>query len=43
LLFLGEDKLDEHDLPHRTKATTLLLEEYKKKHLKIVDDIHVST
>jgi len=42
LLYIGENKLDEDDLPHRTKATIMILEEYKKKHMKVVNDIQVS-
>ncbi|KAL4066845.1 hypothetical protein J3A83DRAFT_4059532, partial [Scleroderma citrinum] len=42
LLYLGDNRLDEHDLPHCTQATTLLLEEYKKKHLTIIDNINNS-
>lgn len=43
LLYIGEDNLDEHDLPHRTKATMMILEEHKKKHMEIVHDIQASS
>ncbi|KIM61777.1 hypothetical protein SCLCIDRAFT_121117, partial [Scleroderma citrinum Foug A] len=42
LLYIGEDKLEEHDLPHCTKATIMILEEYKKKHMEIVYNIQNS-
>ncbi|KAI6036717.1 hypothetical protein BKA83DRAFT_4485723 [Pisolithus microcarpus] len=41
LLYLGMGKIDKKDLLHHTKLTTLLLEEYKKEHQRIVNDLKV--
>jgi hypothetical protein len=41
LLYLGEDKIDDSDLPHRTKMTLMILEEFKAEHKRICGDLQV--
>ena len=42
LLYLGEHKIDDRTLPHWTKLTAMILEEYKKEHQKITESLSVS-
>ncbi|KAG1841587.1 hypothetical protein F4604DRAFT_1546278, partial [Suillus subluteus] len=42
LLYLGEGKIDDKTLPHRTRLTIMLLEEHKKEHLNMINNIKKS-
>ncbi|KAH7918270.1 hypothetical protein BV22DRAFT_990206, partial [Leucogyrophana mollusca] len=35
LLYLGNGKIDDKDLPHRTKLTQMILDEYRKEYQKM--------
>ena len=39
MLFLGNGKIEEKDLPHRTKMTSLILDEFKKERNKFAQDM----
>jgi hypothetical protein len=41
LLYLGEDKIDDSDLPHCTKMTLIIFEEFKAEHKRICGDLQV--
>ncbi|KAG1809642.1 uncharacterized protein BJ212DRAFT_1233224, partial [Suillus subaureus] len=39
LLYLGDGKMDDTDLPHQTKITQMVLDEYCKEYNKTKDDL----
>lgn len=39
LLYLGDGKIDDTELPHRTKITQMILDEYRKEYNKAKDDL----
>jgi len=39
MLFLGDGKLEDKDLPHRTKMTKIILEEFKKEWKGLAEDL----
>jgi hypothetical protein len=41
LLYLGDGKMDDTDLPHRTKMTQMVLDEYRKEYNKTKSDLKV--
>jgi hypothetical protein len=41
LLYLGDGKISNADVPHRTKLTQMVLEEYWREYNKIKEDLKV--
>lgn len=41
LLYLGEGKIQDKNLPHRTKLTEMILNEFRTEYCKIKDDLKV--
>ena len=41
LLHLGKDRIDKGELPHRTKMTLMILEEFKAEHERIRNNLQV--
>ncbi|KAG1737505.1 uncharacterized protein EDB91DRAFT_1040512, partial [Suillus paluster] len=39
LLYLGDGKIDDTELPHRTKITQMVLDEYRREYNRAKDDI----
>ena len=42
LLFIGSDVLVDSDIPHRTKLTGLIVENFKREYQRMIDDIQVN-
>ena len=42
MLFLGQDHINDDNIPHRNSLTRQILEEYKKEQIGIMDDLKVS-
>jgi len=41
LLYLGDGKIDDSNVPHRTKVTQMVLDTYHKEHSNIKVDLRV--
>ncbi|KAJ8582382.1 hypothetical protein M405DRAFT_691800, partial [Rhizopogon salebrosus TDB-379] len=39
LLYLSDGKISDTDVPHRTKLTQMVLEEYRREYKKIQEDL----
>ncbi|KAJ8581992.1 hypothetical protein M405DRAFT_696549, partial [Rhizopogon salebrosus TDB-379] len=39
LLYLGEGKIHDKNLPHRTKLTEMILEEFRREYCKMKNDL----
>ncbi|KAG1723813.1 hypothetical protein EDB19DRAFT_1582895, partial [Suillus lakei] len=39
LLYLGDGKIDDTELPHHTKITQMVLDEYRREYNRAKDDI----